>query len=140
MARAYSFPEPQRTALLSGWGRTSPTRAEVLAPASAAELTAALADPPARGMVARGLGRSYGDAAQRAGGRVVDLTGLTDVELDVETGECRVRAGTSIDTVLRVLVPRGYFVPVTPGTRPGQPISPLSTRSSAKIRRASVRR
>ncbi|MGB4320141.1 MAG: decaprenylphosphoryl-beta-D-ribose oxidase, partial [Candidatus Microthrix parvicella] len=92
MARAYSFPEPQRTALLSGWGRTSPTRAEVLAPASAAELTAALADPPARGMVARGLGRSYGDAAQRAGGRVVDLTGLTDVELDVETGECRVRA------------------------------------------------
>ena len=117
MARAYSFPEPQRTTLLSGWGRTSPTRAEVLAPASAAELTAALADPPARGMVARGLGRSYGDAAQRAGGRVVDLTGLTDVELDVETGECRVRAGTSIDTVLRVLVPRGYFVPVTPGTR-----------------------
>ena len=117
MARVSSLPEPRRSALLTGWGRTSPTRAEVLAPVSAAELDRALCDPPSRGMVARGLGRSYGDAAQRSGGRVVDLTGWTDVDLDIDTGDCRARAGTSIDTLLRVLVPRRFFVPVTPGTR-----------------------
>lgn len=117
MARASSFPEPRRTALLTGWGRTAPTRAEVVAPASVSELNDALGDPPERGMVARGLGRSYGDAAQRSGGRVVDLTAWTDVDLNTETGECWARSGTSIDTLLRVLVPRGFFVPVTPGTR-----------------------
>jgi decaprenylphospho-beta-D-ribofuranose 2-oxidase len=89
----------------------------VLAPAVTAELDEALAVPPERGMVARGLGRSYGDAAQRSGGRVVQLTGWTGVDLDRDAGLCRVRAGTSVDTLLRVLVPRGWFVPVTAGTR-----------------------
>ena len=83
----------------------------------AAELDEALRSPPERGVVARGLGRCYGDAAQRSGGRVVELTGWAGVDLDRTNGLCRVRAGTSVDALLRVLVPRGYFVPVTAGTR-----------------------
>lgn len=103
---------------LHGWGRTAPSAADVLAPLSRAEVAAALADPPARGVVARGLGRSYGDAAQNAGGTVIDATARSGIAaFDDDTGRLRVDAGTSLDRIMRALVPRGWFVPVTPGTR-----------------------
>ncbi len=86
-------------------------------PTSPAALAAALAPAEARGTIARGLGRSYGDAAQNAGGRVIDTTGVLDFDLDPATGLVRAAAGTSLDDLLRVLVPSGWFVPVTPGTR-----------------------
>lgn len=68
--------------------------------------------------IARGLGRSYGDAAQCAGGVVVDCTGLDKVvSLDEATGIVRAQGGISFDALLRELVPRGRFVPVSAGTR-----------------------
>jgi len=69
-------------------------------------------------ILARGLGRSYGDAAQCAGGILLDCTALDRViEADFDAGLLRVEAGISLDAVLRLVVPRGWFVPVTPGTR-----------------------
>jgi len=79
---------------------------------------AAIEKAPIRGVLARGLGRSYGDAAQNAGGAVLDLTGLDEVfRLDSPTGRLAVSAGVSLDAVMRATIPRGWFVPVTPGTR-----------------------
>ncbi|MGH9075814.1 MAG: FAD-binding protein, partial [Acidimicrobiales bacterium] len=61
---------------------------------------------------------SYGDAAQCAGGTVVDATGLDRIHgFDPATGEVTVDAGVSLGTLMRVFLPRGWFVPVTPGTR-----------------------
>ena len=104
--------------LLSGWGRTAPSAADVVVPLTRAEVVRAMADALPRGEIARGLGRAYGDAAQNSGGRVVDCTSVRGLlDFDDVTGEARVLGGTSIDELLRALVPRGWFVPVTPGTR-----------------------
>ena len=71
-----------------------------------------------RGAVARGLGRAYGDSAMNAGGLVISSTGVSGLlELDHPRGTARVLAGTSLDSLLREIVPQGWFVPVTPGTR-----------------------
>ncbi len=103
--------------VLRGWARTAPSAARVRHPSSPAALARSLDDTGRRGTIARGLGRSYGDAAQNAGGQVVDTTGVADFDLDPATGVVRAAAGTSLDALLRELVPSGWFVPVTPGTR-----------------------
>lgn len=81
------------------------------------ELLNGFDDAPTRGVIARGLGRSYGDASLNAGGRVITTTNLDDIDLDPATGVVTAASGVSIEKLIRVLVPRGWFVPVTPGTR-----------------------
>lgn len=103
--------------LLAGWGRTSPSLAQVRTIETAAQAAEAVREAGSRGMLARGLGRSYGDAAQNAGGCVLDLRDLSTIALDANTGRVTVGAGASLDAVMRAIVPRGFFVPVTPGTR-----------------------
>ena len=104
--------------MLTGWGRTAPTSAIIKQPRSMPELLGYLASAPTRGVVARGLGRSYGDPAQNAGGLVLDMTAMNQLHcLDGAAGTLRVEAGASIDDVARVLLPLGWFLPVTPGTR-----------------------
>jgi len=109
--------------LLTGWGRTAPTAALVVVPDDDNDVDALLARSGRRGLIARGLGRSYGDAAQNAGGTVLDATALQGtaldhgIRIDPDTGVTRVSAGVSIDALIRAALPHGYFVPVTPGTR-----------------------
>jgi decaprenylphospho-beta-D-ribofuranose 2-oxidase len=104
---------------LAGWGRTAPTVADVCRVTTGEDVDRIMAQLAAhQTVVARGLGRAYGDAAQSAGGVVIDTTGLDAVlDADLEAGWVHVGAGVSLDTLMRVLLPRGWFVPVTPGTR-----------------------
>lgn len=97
--------------VLTGWGRT---------PASASAVVAHTQDLPwgtQRGVLARGLGRSYGDAALNAGGTVVDSTTRARLLGIDANGRAHVEAGMSLDALLRAALPLGWFVPVTPGTR-----------------------
>lgn len=107
---------------LSGWGRTAWTVADVITTNEPHQIRSAIADAGERGVIARGLGRSYGAAAQNAGGRVIELANESDpmgidAILDPISGLLDVAAGVSLDSILRMCVPRGWFVPVTPGTR-----------------------
>jgi FAD/FMN-containing dehydrogenase len=71
-----------------------------------------------RSLLGIGLGRSYGDSGLNPDGAVIDMTGLDRaIAFDPQTRLLRAEAGMSLDAVLEVLVPRGFFLPVTPGTR-----------------------
>lgn len=103
--------------LLTGWGRTAPTLARVSSPSGRAQVEKAVMAAGERGVLARGLGRSYGDAAQNAGGSVVSMTSLAGVrEIDLDGDRITVGAGMSVEALGRMLVPMGRFLPVVPGT------------------------
>ena len=111
---------------IRGWGGGEGVSALLIRPDDEEALRAAVrgrcaaAGQPgsgAGGAIPRGMGRSYGDAAQLSGGLVLDVTRLTGFQLDERNGTVLARAGTTIGALLRVLVPRGWMVPVLPGTQ-----------------------
>jgi len=102
---------------LTGWGRTDPSTAELCQPTAVEQIQSAVAAASPASLIARGLGRAYGNPAQCAGGKVLELTGLDRIQLDAPSGCVTCGAGASLDAVLRVIVPAGFFLPVTPGTR-----------------------
>jgi decaprenylphospho-beta-D-ribofuranose 2-oxidase len=116
-----SLPEEQPMVPLHGWGRTSSTTAHLTQIESISGAVSALRQAEgSRGVVPRGLGRSYGDAAQNSGGTALDLTKLNrilrvDAEPDPPTVE--VQAGVSLDVLMRAMLPFGLWIPVLPGTR-----------------------
>lgn len=109
----------------TGWGRTAPTvarpvsvsRVDELAGLVAAAADRARTGADGRGLIARGLGRSYGDAAQNAGGTVLELAGLNEIGEIGADGSVSCGAAVSLDQLLARALPRGWFLPVTPGTR-----------------------
>jgi decaprenylphospho-beta-D-ribofuranose 2-oxidase len=104
------------TQLVSGWGRTAATAATVVVPSTGEQAQKLMAGDGR--LIPRGLGRSYGDSAQSAGGTVLDCTGLDAIRsVDVDAARVTVGGGVSLDLLLRTMLPLGLFVPVTPGTR-----------------------
>jgi decaprenylphospho-beta-D-ribofuranose 2-oxidase len=110
-------PDRATPEMLSGWGRTAPTLATVHRPRDLDHIVERVSAPSARGLIARGMGRSYGDAAQNAGGDVLSSGNLDAVlDLDLEKGTVTVESGVGLDTLLRVLLPMGWIPMVIPGT------------------------
>jgi decaprenylphospho-beta-D-ribofuranose 2-oxidase len=112
------MPSTESSTSLRGWGRTAPSTARVLTPRSVDDVGSAVAAAGPRGIIARGLGRSYGDPSQNSGGVVLDMTGLGVIHsIDADTGVVVVDGGVSLDTLMRRALPFGLWVPVLPGTR-----------------------
>ena len=100
------------------WGRIEP-REHVIVPASFAdEMVATIRAKDKRPLLCRGMGRSYGDVGLNGGGYLLDTTRADHfLAADWQTGLVRAEAGVSLDALLRVCVPRGWFLPVSPGTK-----------------------
>lgn len=99
--------------MLAGWGRTPIIQTNVASPRED--------DFPhyistSRKVIARGLGRAYGDSAVCSGGSTL-VTGLLDSVESISDGRIVLGAGVSIDALLKAIVPLGWFISVTPGTR-----------------------
>jgi FAD/FMN-containing dehydrogenase len=75
--------------------------------------------PAPRGsLLPYGQGRTYGDGCLNEGGTLLMTAGLDRLlSFDAGTGLLRCEAGVTLDAILRLVVPRGWFLPVTPGTK-----------------------
>lgn len=103
-----------RVSMLSGWGNYPKTTAEIIEPENILALQETVRK--ANVILPRGLGRSYGDAA--LAGTVLSLGRLNRIErFDDKNGVLTAEAGVSIEEILKTIIPRGWFLPVTPGTK-----------------------
>ncbi len=110
--------EPSAVRPLSGWGRFPVETCRVFRPEKRAGLAAILASGGEPSYIARGLGRSYGDAALNKDGGVISFERLNRlIAFDPETDVLECEAGVTFAEILDCFLPRGYFLPVTPGTK-----------------------
>lgn len=96
-----------------GWGRYNQQDAYLHAPTSCASLESTAKQQ--NNVLARGMGRSYGDSANAL--NVLQTTYINHfIEFDRATGKLTAEAGITLRDILEVIVPSGWFLPVTPGT------------------------
>ena len=100
--------------ILSGWGRFPVHRSVPLAPRTQDELSACLQGQP---VIARGNGRAYGDSAIGANSTVLMNHFNRMLEFDTKKGVLVAEAGVLLADIITALGPRGWFPPVTPGTK-----------------------
>jgi decaprenylphospho-beta-D-ribofuranose 2-oxidase len=115
MPQVHSIPAPP-SRRLSGWGRYPVAECRVRRPERVRDL-APDSGPGGGPCIPRGRGRAYGDAALSGNGTVI-LTERLDrfLALDEAKGLLTVEAGATVAEVLEVVTPRGWFLPVSPGT------------------------
>lgn len=104
---------------LAGWGNHPRVACDVVRPETIAALRRTVAAGSAGApLIARGLGRSYGDPAVSDRGQVVDCTRLDRyLDFDPETGVLTCEAGVTLEMILRDFGPRGFLPAITPGTK-----------------------
>ena len=105
-----------REAQIAGWGQWPVQNCHLLRPEKYCYLSPRAAGPGT--IIARGRGRSYGDAALNENGQVL-LTERVNrfLEFDRGQGIIRTESGVSLADLLRVTLPAGWFPAVVPGTR-----------------------
>ena len=101
------------------WGRLLEVVECVARPRHRDELAALITETKDGGrLLGMGLSRSYGDSGLNPGGRAVAMRGLDRfIAFDPRAGVLTAEAGVSLDEILRLVVPHGWFLPTTPGTR-----------------------
>jgi len=100
------------------WGRVQRQPQHVAVPRFREELVHLVADDNWNSRLAIGLRRSYGNSCLNSEGALIDFCGLDRfISFDSQSGILRAEAGAKLSQILAVAVPRGWFLPTTPGTR-----------------------
>ncbi|MBX9685741.1 MAG: FAD-binding oxidoreductase [Candidatus Obscuribacterales bacterium] len=101
---------------LSGWGRYPSCQGHIVNPESISALPNCFAQTD--GLLPRGMGRSYGDAAISNSSTVILTRRLNQIlDFDEEKGILRCQPGLNFEELINTFLPRGWFPPVTPGTK-----------------------
>jgi decaprenylphospho-beta-D-ribofuranose 2-oxidase len=105
-------------AILTGWGRVARSASVVWQPEEAADLATTFAERPrAHGLIAHAAARAYGDCALNEQGVALRTAGLHRVlSFDAASGAIEVEPGVTFRQLLAEFLPRGWLVPVSPGT------------------------
>jgi len=103
---------------LSGWGRYPVESCQVFRPEKRSEVEATLASGLQPSYIPRGLGRSYGDAAlNKDAGVIWPILLNRFLYFDNATGVLDCEGGVTLAEIIQYFLPRGWFLPVTPGTK-----------------------
>ena len=115
--RKVAVPSPTERVL--SWGRYPKTAHQrVHKPAWNDQVPDILRSAGPGSLLPYGLGRSYGDSCLNAGRELVDCRRLNRIlGFDETTGMMRCESGVSFADIIDVFLPKGWFLPVTPGTR-----------------------
>ena len=106
---------PNRAERLSGWGRYPVVTCSVADASTLDEVRQTIGSSPQ--LIGRGLGRSYGDSSLNPH-QTLRFKGMDRVlAFDAETGRITCEAGLSLGAMIGLFLPRGWFAPVTPGTK-----------------------
>ena len=102
---------------IHGWGNTKTVGVDIKTPKNLEQIQNIIKKSARESILARGLGRSYGDSAQLEKGTILKLTEFKKIKLNKERSELTVGAGVSFEEILKYIVPLGFFLPVVPGTK-----------------------
>lgn len=104
--------------MLEGWGRYPKTQSYVFHLHAAQAALAVLRNRQGKSVLARGAGRSYGDPALNENNIVLDYTQADRFfAFNPKTGVLHAEAGVTLEQIITTFVPRGWFLPATPGTK-----------------------
>ena len=99
--------------MIHGWGRYPVVESEIRLPQTSKDCLDLINET--QSFIPRGLGRSYGDSANSA--NVIQSSYLDHyIQFDDEGGLLVCQSGVSIQEILKLIIPKGWFIPVTPGT------------------------
>lgn len=103
--------------VLTAWGRILKSEQDVFMLSSRSDALPAPFEP-SQTLLPFGNGRSYGDSCLNAGGGAIKTRALDHfISFDHSTGVLTCEAGVLLSEILELVVPQGWFLPVTPGTR-----------------------
>ena len=105
---------------VDSWGRLSlgEVKYQTASPYTDTTLNPMMNAQPIDSILAHGMGRSYGDSALNSSGISLQMTRQDRIlNFDLNTGILRAQSGITLDEILSVIVPQGWFLPVTPGSK-----------------------
>lgn len=101
---------------ISGWGNFPRVTSKIAWVKNPTQLNATLVSN--ENVTARGLGRSYGDQAISSTSLVASLPPMNKIlSFDESTGILNCQAGLSLNQIIRIFAPRGWFPVINPGTK-----------------------
>ncbi|WP_338552551.1 FAD-binding oxidoreductase [Paenibacillus sp. KS-LC4] len=108
----------ERKEILAGWGNYPKEPCFVSRPETQEQLKAKIQRASCASYISYGLGRSYGDAPLNGNSGVIRTVHMNKlIAFDADSGILNCEAGVTFEEIIEIFLPKGFFLPVTPGTK-----------------------